>query len=89
MNRYIKDIVRLCMVVFFLGASSLFVDMVAQEPMSEVVEESLAGNALTLDSGNTAWITTATILVLLMSIPGIALFYGGLVRQKNVLSVIM
>ncbi|MBS1353455.1 MAG: ammonium transporter [Coprobacter sp.] len=57
--------------------------------MSEVVEESLAGNALTLDSGNTAWITTATILVLLMSIPGIALFYGGLVRQKNVLSVIM
>ena len=44
---------------------------------------------LTLDTGNTAWITVATILVLLMSIPGIALFYGGLVRQKNVLSVIM
>lgn len=43
----------------------------------------------TLDTGNTAWMTVATILVLLMSIPGIALFYGGLVRQKNVLSVIM
>lgn len=43
----------------------------------------------TLDSGNTAWMITATALVLLMSIPGIALFYGGLVRQKNVLSVIM
>lgn len=43
----------------------------------------------TLDSGNTAWIMTATILVLLMSIPGIALFYGGLVRQKNILSIIM
>ena len=42
-----------------------------------------------LDSGNTAWMITATVLVLLMSIPGIALFYGGLVRQKNVLSVIM
>lgn len=42
-----------------------------------------------LDSGNTAWMITATILVLLMSIPGIALFYGGLVRQKNILSVIM
>ena len=41
------------------------------------------------DSGNTAWMMTATALVLLMSIPGIALFYGGLVRQKNVLSVIM
>lgn len=43
----------------------------------------------TLDSGNTAWMITATILVLLMTIPGIALFYGGLVRQKNVLSIIM
>lgn len=42
-----------------------------------------------LDSGNTAWLIVATVLVLLMSIPGIALFYGGLVRQKNVLSVIM
>jgi len=41
------------------------------------------------DSGNTAWLITATILVLLMTIPGIALFYGGLVRQKNVLSIIM
>lgn len=42
-----------------------------------------------LDTGNTAWMITATALVLLMSIPGIALFYGGLVRQKNVLSIIM
>lgn len=45
--------------------------------------------APTLDSGNTAWMTAATVLVLLMSIPGIALFYGGLVRRKNVLSIIM
>ena len=44
---------------------------------------------LMLDTGNTAWITVSTILVLLMTIPGIALFYGGLVRQKNVLSIIM
>ena len=42
-----------------------------------------------LDTGNTAWVIVATILVLLMSIPGIALFYGGLVRQKNVLSIVM
>jgi Amt family ammonium transporter len=42
-----------------------------------------------LDSGNTAWIIVATILVMLMTIPGLALFYGGLVRQKNVLSVLM
>ncbi|MDR0961911.1 MAG: ammonium transporter [Mediterranea sp.] len=42
-----------------------------------------------LDSGNTAWMIVATMLVLLMTIPGLALFYGGLVRQKNVLSIIM
>lgn len=42
-----------------------------------------------LDTGNTAWMIVATLLVLLMTIPGIALFYGGLVRQKNVLSIIM
>ena len=47
------------------------------------------GAAPALDTGNTAWMIVATTLVLLMSIPGIALFYGGLVRQKNVLSVIM
>jgi Amt family ammonium transporter len=43
----------------------------------------------TLDSGNTAWILAATMLVMLMTIPGLAFFYGGLVRRKNVLSVMM
>lgn len=42
-----------------------------------------------LDSGNSAWILTATALVLFMTLPGLALFYGGLVRSKNVLSVLM
>ena len=42
-----------------------------------------------LDSGDTAWMLTATALVLLMTIPGLALFYGGMVRKKNVLSVLM
>jgi Amt family ammonium transporter len=42
-----------------------------------------------LDSGNTAWVLTSTALVLFMTIPGLALFYGGLVRAKNVLSVLM
>lgn len=45
--------------------------------------------AATLDSGNTAWIIVATVLVLMMTIPGLALFYGGLVRQKNILSIMM
>jgi Amt family ammonium transporter len=42
-----------------------------------------------LDTGDTAWMLTATALVLFMTIPGLALFYGGLVRAKNVLSVLM
>ena len=42
-----------------------------------------------LNSGDTAWILTSTALVLFMTIPGLALFYAGLVRSKNVLSVLM
>jgi Amt family ammonium transporter len=45
--------------------------------------------AATLNGANTAWILTATALVLFMTLPGLALFYGGLVRAKNVLSVLM
>ena len=53
-----------------------------------VVEEA-AEEAPTLNSGDTAWMIVATILVIVMAIPGLALFYGGLVRSKNVLSVLM
>jgi Amt family ammonium transporter len=42
-----------------------------------------------IDAGNTAWMIVATALVMLMTIPGLALFYGGLVRQKNVLNILM
>ena len=42
-----------------------------------------------LNTGDTAWMITATVLVLFMTLPGLALFYGGLVRSKNVLSVLM
>jgi Amt family ammonium transporter len=41
------------------------------------------------NKGDTAWLTVATLLVILMAIPGLALFYGGLVRSKNMLSVLM
>lgn len=46
-------------------------------------------HAQTADSGDTAWMLTATALVLFMTLPGLALFYSGLVRAKNVLSVLM
>ena len=48
-----------------------------------------AAVAADLSEGNTAWILTSTALVLFMTIPGLSLFYGGLVRVKNVLSVLM
>ena len=41
------------------------------------------------DSGDTAWMTTAAILVLFITIPGLSLFYGGLVRSKNYLSILV
>jgi len=48
-----------------------------------------AALAAELDSGDTAWMITATALVLFMTIPGLSLFYAGMVRSKNVLSVLM
>jgi Amt family ammonium transporter len=42
-----------------------------------------------LDSGDTAWMLTSTAIVLMMTIPGLALFYGGMVRKKNVLATVM
>ena len=54
--------------------------------MAIYAEEAEAVAAAT-DSGDTSWILTATALVLFMTMPGLALFYGGLVRSKNVLSV--
>src|SRR5436190_5708916 len=45
--------------------------------------------AATVNKGDTAWMTVATVLVILMTIPGLALFYGGLVRSKNMLSVLI
>ena len=49
----------------------------------------LAAAAPTIDSGDTAWILTSSALVLMMTIPGLFLFYGGLVRGKNILATIM
>jgi ammonium transporter, Amt family len=48
-----------------------------------------AAPAFTVDKGDTTWMMVSTVLVLLMTVPGLALFYGGLVRSKNMLSVLM
>ena len=54
-----------------------------------VLAQDAAAPVVVLNSGDTAWMLTATALVLLMTIPGLALFYAGMVRSKNVLSVMM
>ncbi|WP_028746438.1 ammonium transporter [Rhizobium mesoamericanum] len=48
-----------------------------------------AAPTMTMDKGDNTWMLVSTVLVLLMTIPGLALFYGGLVRAKNMLSVLM
>lgn len=56
---------------------------------SNLPSVALAQESTQIDGANTAWILTATALVLFMTLPGLSLFYGGLVRTKNVLSVLM
>lgn len=62
---------------------------VAAVALGALATPALAQPIVVSDSGDTAWVLTASALVLLMTIPGLALFYGGLVRARNVLSVIM
>jgi ammonium transporter, Amt family len=82
-----------------LGACVVFVLcpslVLAQESPASVANsidtssEGIAAAAPQLNSGDTAWILTSTALVLFMTIPGLALFYGGLVKSRNVLSLLM
>ena len=67
-------------------AATLMADATPAEKPDEAKDEPPAA---TPNKGDTAWMIMATILVTLMVIPGLALFYGGLVRSKNMLSVLM
>ena len=75
--------IRRCFVFtgLLLGPLSVF----AQET-EELIK---AASVETVNSGDTAWMLTSSALVMMMTLPGLALFYGGLVRSKNVLSVLM
>ncbi len=59
-----------------------------QDPAAAAAAPAVAEAAAAYDHGDVAWMLTSTLLVLLMVVPGLALFYGGLVRSKNVLSVL-
>ena len=68
---------------FFSVVVALFFSLAFGPPAGAVTPEP------TVDTGDTAWVLASTALVLFMTIPGLALFYAGLVRKKNVLSVLM
>jgi ammonium transporter, Amt family len=70
-----KAMLPLCFIISFLLLLNAPLAFAAEPPK--------------LDSANTAWMLTASVLVLFMTLPGLALFYAGLVRMKNVLSVLM
>jgi len=74
MNYFVK-IVTLIAIASFAGLT--------------VADDAVAVVAPVAQKGDTAWMIMATILVILMSIPGLALFYGGMVRAKNMLSILM
>jgi Amt family ammonium transporter len=79
-----SDVVR-------VKGSSLSLGMTMLLPVSLLLDAPIAAAAEqpAINAANTAWMLTSSLLVLLMTIPGLALFYAGLVRSKNVLSVLM
>jgi len=89
---------KLLSIVSFLTLICASGTLIAEEAIAEQTTDSVAAVAETaeaivettaLSAGNTAWMLTATVLVLFMTLPGLALFYGGLVRAQNFLSVLM
>ena len=60
----------------------------AQEATAETVEAVVEAAAPVMDKGDVSWMMIFSVLVLFMTVPGLALFYGGLVRSKNMLSTV-
>jgi Amt family ammonium transporter len=75
--RFVSLISALLCLVFSLASASVFADPITQPTLV---------SASTISAGDTAWMLMSTALVLLMTIPGVALFYTGMVRKKNVLA---
>ena len=76
-------------VTFFIGARPLAAAAASAAPMVLLASAASAEEAATANAGDTAWLLTSSALVLMMTVPGLALFYAGLVRSKNVLSILM
>ncbi len=87
----VRLLFRTFIVLFFRGNSMLANNKYLSRGILAIVLSALSTQVFAdeLNGANTAWILTSTALVLFMTIPGLSLFYGGLVRSKNVLSVLM
>src|SRR5512135_2779162 len=85
-SRYVPTLIALA-----AGAAALLLAQhgFAQDAAAPAAAAAAAPPAPTPNKGDVAWMLTSTALVLLMSVPALALFYGGLVRTKNMLSVLM
>jgi Amt family ammonium transporter len=90
--------ISLGLTVLGFSGASLAQDSAASAPAAAAMAEAASAPAAaeaasapeaTVNKGDVAWMMTATLLVIFMAVPGLALFYGGLVRSKNMLSVLM
>jgi len=72
-----------------LGTAALALAQTAAPEAAATVAEAAAAAVPVPNKGDTGWMMVSTLLVLMMAVPGLALFYGGLVRSKNMLSVLM
>lgn len=91
MNYFLNRTSRTLLALGLFLQSSIVMADVAPDPAAgaaATAAPALAPHAvaLALNSGDTAWMLTATVLVLLMTVPGLALFYAGMVRKKNILA---
>src|SRR4051812_47833472 len=82
------DLKRMLVSALGVGLMMLPALAMAQDATTTTVP-AVAPAAPTLDTGDTAWMLTSTALVLMMTVPGLALFYGGMVRKMNVLATVM
>ena len=82
MRKMMRNIVSTAGAFMMLGLGEVLAQTAAPTPAAPAA-------APVLNSGDTAWMLTSSLLVLMMLVPGLALFYGGMVRKKNVLAVLM
>ena len=86
-----KQLISTLILITLLGASGLVCAETGTEAVGAAVATAtpVAAPVATVNKGDTAWVMISTVLVILMVIPGLALFYGGMVRAKNMLSILM